>query len=106
MSTCPAGSRTEHPRKWRKTFEHLACFSCGVEGFHTMGVRDNELARQVFKRDHLLRRRRLAWCVGAGICVHGKGRQGLFDSMEARIQVYVDDPCTLWQGTSGWCGCV
>ena len=31
----------------------------------------------------------------------GRSRQGLVDSMEARIQVYVDDPCTFWLGTSG-----
>ena len=36
---------------------------------------------------------------GAGRCHVGRSRQALFSTGETRVQVYVDDPCTVWRGT-------
>ena len=79
------------------------------DAFHTMGVAPEELPYQVFRRpgcdtyagyDTVVfggGGAGLVW--GRGGALLGRSGQSLFTQTEARIQIYVDDPWTIWRGT-------
>ena len=79
------------------------------DAFHTMGVLPNEFQHQVvkgFDGEYLGYETVLfggagspgVW--GRAAALLGRSGQSLFDAAEARIQVYVDDPWTVWRGTA------
>ena len=78
------------------------------DAFHTMGVRAEELPHQIvkgFDGEYVGYETVLfggggspgVW--GRAAAFLGRSGQALFSTGETRIQVYVDDPCTVWRGT-------
>ena len=78
------------------------------DAFHTMGVMPEEFPRQVvkgFAGEYIGYETVLfggggspgVW--GRAAAFLGRSGQALFEAHETRIQVYVDDPWTIWRGT-------
>ena len=79
------------------------------DAFHSIGVWDTEKPHQVVKgigstfvgyETVLFGGAGSPSVWGRAAAFLGRSGQALFDHDEARVQVYVDDPCTVWRGTS------
>ena len=79
--------------------------------FHTVGVRAEELPHQIVKgfdgeyvgyETVLFGGAGSPGVWGRAAAFLGRSGQALFSTGETRIQVYVDDPCTVWRGNA--CG--
>ena len=80
-----------------------------MDAFHSLGVREEEMPFQVFRLPNGGfgcyetavfggGGSPLTW--GRGAAFLGRSGQSLFDIRRARIQIYVDDPMTIWRGTA------
>ena len=79
-----------------------------MDAFHSLGVREEEMPYQVFRLPNGGfgcyetavfggGGSPLTW--GRGAAFLGRSGQALFDPRRARIQIYVDDPLSMWRGS-------